>query len=182
MTSSTSLELALLGLLRMKPQSGYDLRKTFSATPMRHYSDSPGSIYPALRRLETKKLIAGSIENGNARKRQVYRVTAAGKKALITWLQKPVSREDVIWGLDELILRFAFLDGNVSRGTTHEFLLGMERELDAYVHELRSYAKNTGMLKAVHTGTLAFVFGLEGYEANLAWTRRALKQLAGERK
>jgi DNA-binding PadR family transcriptional regulator len=181
MTSSTSLELALLGLLRMKPQSGYDLRKTFSSTPMRHYSDSPGSIYPALRRLQTKKLIAGAHENGNARQRQVFRITAAGKKTLITWLEKPVSREDVIRGLDELILRFAFLDGNVSRRTTHEFLLGMERELDAYIRELSAYAKNSGMLKAVNTGTLAFTFGVEGYEANLAWTRRALKEFAGQR-
>jgi DNA-binding PadR family transcriptional regulator len=54
MNSASTLEFALTGLLRQKPQSGYDLRKTFTDTAMRHYSDSPGSIYPAMRRLQAR--------------------------------------------------------------------------------------------------------------------------------
>jgi DNA-binding PadR family transcriptional regulator len=179
---STPLEYALLGLLRMNPQSGYDLRKTFSSTPMRHYSDSPGSIYPALKRLQTKKWITGAAEDGSGRKRQEYRVTAAGKKALQEWLQKPVTRDDVIMNVDELILRFAFLDGNVSRRVTIKFLADFERELDLYLRELRTYCRDSGMNKMINTGTLAFQYGIEGYETNLAWARRARKQLEGERK
>lgn len=182
MASLTSLEFALLGMLRLKPQSGYDLRKTFTSTPMRHHSDSPGSIYPALRRLESRKWIAGAQESGNGRKRQVFRVTAEGKRALVTWIQKPVTRDDVIWNLDQLILRFAFLDGNVPRRTATEFLLSMERELESYVRELRDYAKASGLLETINSGALAFQFGIEGYDSALAWARRARKQLAGERK
>lgn len=178
---STPLEFALLGLLRVTPQSGYDLRKIFVATPMRHYSDSPGSIYPALRRMESKQWITGSAENGNARKRQVYRVTATGKKALIEWLRKPLTREDVIWHPDQLMLRFAFLDGNVSRPITLDFLASMEQELESYIRELRTYSRSSGMTKAVNTGTLAFQFGIESYEANLGWARRTREQLEGER-
>jgi DNA-binding PadR family transcriptional regulator len=169
-------------LLRQNPQSGYDLRKTFSSTPMRHYSDSPGSIYPALKRMQAKKWVAGAIESGNGRKREVYRATAAGKKALADWLRKPVSREDIIWHVDQLMLRFAFLDGNVPRRITLDFLAGLERELDSYVRELRTYSQISGLNKTINTGTLAFQFGIENYEANLAWARRVRKQLEGERK
>src|SRR5258708_31023457 len=51
-TASTEslLGFAILGMLHARPQSGYDLRKAFVATPMRLFSDSPGAIYPALRR------------------------------------------------------------------------------------------------------------------------------------
>ena len=42
----TSLEYALLGLIHMQPQSGYDLRKIFETTPMGHYSSSPGAMAP----------------------------------------------------------------------------------------------------------------------------------------
>ena len=58
-----SLGYALLGLLQ-KPSSGYDLRKVFSSTSMKTYSDSPGAIYPALRRLEHRGLVRGTIEEG----------------------------------------------------------------------------------------------------------------------
>jgi Transcriptional regulator PadR-like family len=58
------LGYALMGLLQGKPSSGYELRKLFSSASMRTYSDSPGAIYPALRRLEHQSLIRGTIEEG----------------------------------------------------------------------------------------------------------------------
>jgi DNA-binding PadR family transcriptional regulator len=174
-----SLEYALLGLLRQKPQAGYDLRKQFVTTPMWHFSDSPGSVYPALRRLHVRRWIAPSASNG-ARQRQVFRVTAAGRRALVDWLQQPVTRDDIIWGQNELILRFAFLDENVGRLATLKFLEEFERALAAYIRELRDFSANFGPNIRSHTGGLAFLYGLEGYEAQLAWTRRVRQQLAEE--
>src|SRR3954462_14165168 len=70
-----SLGYALLGLLQQKPSSGYDLRKIFSSTSMKTYSDSPGAIYPALRRLEQEALIRGTIEEGSGlRRREVFQL------------------------------------------------------------------------------------------------------------
>jgi DNA-binding PadR family transcriptional regulator len=60
----SKLGYALLGWLRANPASGYDLHKVFSTTAMMTYSDSPGAIYPALRRLQEQDLIRGSIESG----------------------------------------------------------------------------------------------------------------------
>ncbi len=176
----TTLEFALLGLLRAKAQSGYDLRKTFASTPMGHYSDSPGSIYPALRRLEARHWISGSPTRRSPRRQHVYRITAAGRKALLDWLKMPVSREDVIWNRDQLMLRFAFLDGNVPRSAADVFLAGLEREVGSYVRELRDYARQSGLLETLSTGGLAFSFGVASYDALFAWVRRARRQLSGE--
>ena len=106
------LGYALIGMLHQKPASGYDLRKIFKETPMAGYSDSPGAIYPALRRLEEMGLIKGIIEAGSGlRRRKVLRLTSGGVAALKKWLTKPIERADVVRGINELMLRFAFLDG-----------------------------------------------------------------------
>jgi DNA-binding PadR family transcriptional regulator len=177
MATNSKLEFALLGLLQQQAQSGYDLRKVFANTPMRHFSDSPGSIYPALRRLEERGWISAKAENDSARKRQVYRITAAGKRALIDWLSQNVTRDDIVHRQEELMLRFAFLDGNVEREVTLRFMEQMIHTLDAYVHELREYYMKFGPAIVKDTGRLAFESGINSYEASLNWARSARKKL-----
>ncbi|HEU5402351.1 MAG TPA: helix-turn-helix transcriptional regulator [Terriglobales bacterium] len=178
MTTASTLEYALLGLLQQSPQAGYDLRKTFANTPMRHFSDSPGSIYPALRRLESRGWVVPKVEPGhNARKRQAYRITAGGKSALLEWLRAPVGREEVIHKLEELKLRFAFLGENVSREEMLAFTAQMQEALESYIRELRHYYKNFGPGIGSITGRLAFESGILSYEATLNWLRKARKEL-----
>lgn len=176
MAQVSSLEYALVGLLKQKAQSGYDLRKAFTTTPIRHFSDSPGSIYPALRRLQAREWLRTS-EVRDSRRRQLFRVTRKGNAAFVAWLKQPVTREEVIWRLDELSFRFAFQGGNVPRAVSVEFLNDLERELVAYVAELRAYAKQTKLSNSLSTGALAFASGIEGYQAHLDWSRRARKKI-----
>jgi DNA-binding PadR family transcriptional regulator len=178
MATTSRLEFALLGLLQQNAQSGYDLRKTFANTPMRHFSDSPGSIYPALRRLDERGWISAKAEDDSARKRQVYRISSAGKRALIDWLSQRVTREDIVHRQEELMLRFAFLDGNVERDVTLRFVDQMVAALEEYVKELREYFKKFGPGVARDTGRLAFESGIQSYETSLSWARGARKKLA----
>jgi DNA-binding PadR family transcriptional regulator len=180
MANSSTLEMALMGMLSQKPRSGYDLRKTFATTAMRHYSDSPGSIYPALRRLEKRAWIApvGPGGDKDSRKRQDFALTDAGKGTLIAWLEREVSRDDVILRTDELMLRFAFMDGNVPRSTTIRFLDQFIRERGAYAGELRAQFEKTSARIPLHTGLLAFESGIKGMETQLAWAQEARTRLA----
>jgi len=180
--------MALLGLVAQKPQSGYDLRKTFATTALRHYSDSPGSIYPALRRIEARGWIestTGKTSPADPRRRQDYRLTDAGKKTLIAWLDQPVSAEDMRMRQTELMLRFAFMDGNVPRSITIQFLGQFARELALYAAESRTKWQQMRDLIAkampgrvpIHTGLLAFEAGIEGMETQVSWARRVRAQL-----
>jgi DNA-binding PadR family transcriptional regulator len=181
MRITSSLEFALAGLLKQKSQSGYDLRKTFAKTAMRHFSDSPGSIYPALRRLHARGWIAADAKPlshlEDPRRRQVFHLTAQGESSLVAWLELPVTREDVIWRLDELMLRFAFMDGNVPRSTALRFLGQFEQVLAAYAGELRADFERSSSQMPLNTGLLAFQSGVEGFEAQLAWARQARARL-----
>jgi len=176
MNRTSPLEYALIGLLKQRPQSGYDLRKAFATTPIRHFSDSPGSIYPALRRLQARKWLAVTADN-SGRKRQVFRVTKAGDRAFRDWLHQPATRDDVIWRLPEMLMRFAFQGGNVSRKVTLAFLEQLELHVSYYARELREYAQQAGLAEGTSTGALAFANGVEGYAAQLAWIKRTRKKI-----
>ena len=177
-TSSTTLGYAILGLIHEQPQSGYNLRKVFASTPMGHYSSSPGAIYPALRRLEEQGLIFGRVDRSKSlRPKQIFRPTVAGSRALEEWLTRPVTGDDVIWKMDELMLRFAFHSFLESDEATRSFLTSFIAELDAYVRALERQRKDLPDEVTRH-GKLAIESGIESYRAHTRWARRALKEFS----
>ena len=48
----SDLSHLLLGMIRRGPRTGYELRRILKETPLGRFSDSPGSVYPVLERLE----------------------------------------------------------------------------------------------------------------------------------
>ena len=168
------LGYALLGLLSHQPASGYDLRKMFSATPIGTFSDSPGAIYPALQRLEAKGLIRGEIEHrGGMRRRKLFRPTPSGTRELKRWLGAPVTRDNVVRGMHELMLRFSFMDGVMGPGASAKFLGALERELNGYITTLKEFLAGHQPEMPL-SGALALESGIRGYEAQLEWVRSAI--------
>jgi DNA-binding PadR family transcriptional regulator len=175
------LGYALLGLLT-KPASGYDLRKIFSTTAMMTYSDSPGAIYPGLRRLQQQGFIRGSIENGaGLRRRQVFRLTARGAAELRAWITRPVTQDEVIRGLDGVMLRFAFSEKAAGRQASIGLLKSLQAELTSYLPALHEQ-RTAGMAMAAMptSGSLALESGIRSYETLLRWTKDALAVYARE--
>src|ERR1019366_133696 len=104
------LGYALMGLLHQKARSGYELRKVFATTPIGTFSDSPGSIYPALARLEKRRWIRAAGETGdNPRRRRRFSRAAGGLALLKRWLALPVTSQEVASANDRLWLRCAFV-------------------------------------------------------------------------
>ena len=173
----STLSLAILGLISQNPLTGYDLRKVFLTTPMGHFSSSPGAIYPALRRIEEAGWIRGGAAEGQTRRpRVVYEITARGLKVLKEHLSRPVASEDIIWHMDDLMLRFAFMDGVVGRERTVRFLQDFALQIDAHVADLRRYFESARSILPA-CGKLAMENGIQGYEMNAQWARRAIQEL-----
>ena len=141
----TLLGYALLGLLQKKASSGYEVRKILTEIPMASFSNSPGAIYPALTRLEERKLLQGRVGRGpGLRERRVLQITAAGLKELKAWLNAPIGQADLVSRMDELMLRFAFLDGTVGEAKTLRFLQSLEAELREYLPRVKRFLKDQG--------------------------------------
>ncbi|MBV8631336.1 MAG: helix-turn-helix transcriptional regulator [Silvibacterium sp.] len=169
------LGYALLGVLQQQDRSGYDLRKFFSATPMISFSDSPGSIYPALRRLEERGLVKSRIqERSGLHRRRLYRLTPAGAAELRRWQKQPIVRDDIIRGTAELMLRFSFMDQSLGPAEALRFLTAFKAELAAYIPSLRSFLEENGKYMAL-SGRLALENGINAYESLLDWARNAIK-------
>ena len=78
-----TLELLVLRLLRSGELNGWDIMQRIQLVSNEVLSVTPGSLYPALHRLEERELITaewGSSENN--RQAKFYRLTAKGRKQL----------------------------------------------------------------------------------------------------
>ncbi len=176
----SDLSLAILGLLSIHPLSGYGLRKVFLTTAMGNFSASPGAIYPALRNLEAAGLVKGAVENARTlRPRKAFALTAEGRAALKSALSRPVTRDDVMRKMDNLLLRFSFMDGLMSRNEILGFLNALRTETESYLGALEKEIKRDGP-RMPFCGRAAAELGLEGYRMNARWAGRIYSRLRKE--
>ena len=86
------LEYTLLGLLRQRPQYGYDILQNWDKNLGIIWKVKPGRMYAALNKLEQSGLITARLESGeNAPARKVFALTPQGEAAFSRWLVSPVS-------------------------------------------------------------------------------------------
>ena len=174
MKDSSLLGYALLGLLHQKPLSGYDLRKIFASNPIGGFSDSPGAIYPALRRLQEGGMVRGEVQaSAGLRKRRVFRITSRGLASFKAWQSKPIARDDIIRRIGELLLRFAFMDQTLGPERALAFLREFARELSSYIPSLRQHLQAHAHEMPL-SGRLALEIGVQEYEARLQWAKKSI--------
>jgi DNA-binding PadR family transcriptional regulator len=104
---TSAVTWAVLGLLEQRSRSGYDLKQAVDRTIRHFWAASYGQIYPELKRLEEAGWIAGASSSSGGRARREYRITAAGKSALVDWLHGEETRMEL---RDESLLRLFFAD------------------------------------------------------------------------
>ncbi len=85
------LEYIILGFLMEKELSGYDLKQIMSESTSYFFDASFGSIYPALKRLETKGYIHYHEVIDGSKLKKLYSITNTGKEVFLEWLKKPIN-------------------------------------------------------------------------------------------
>lgn len=99
-----TLELLVLRLLRSGQLNGWDIMQRIQLISGEVLSVTPGALYPALHRLEERRLISAEWgESINNRRAKFYKLTAAGRRRLEAELQT----WDRFAGAVEAILRDA---------------------------------------------------------------------------
>jgi transcriptional regulator len=78
-----TLDLLILKALSLEPLHGLGVSRRIEQMTNGAYTVGPGSLFPALHRLEENGWLAGSEgESENRRKAKFYRLTAAGRRQL----------------------------------------------------------------------------------------------------
>jgi DNA-binding PadR family transcriptional regulator len=130
-----SLPHVLLGLIAQEPCTGYDLARALEADVAPVWRAEFSQIYPVLARLRRAGFVLLRVLGPHSGpRRNLYRVTAAGRRELKRWLTEPFQppREK-----DVGLARLAFLDA----------LEPAERRLALVLYE-RVLAEETRRLKA----------------------------------
>jgi PadR family transcriptional regulator PadR len=87
-----TLDLLILKALSLQPLHGLGVSRRIEQITKGAYRIGPGSLFPALHRLEQRGLLASSEgESENKRRATYYRLTAAGRRQLEqetrTWMR-----------------------------------------------------------------------------------------------
>ena len=164
------LELAVLGLLHETPMHGYELRKRLNALLGAFRAFSYGSLYPCLKELLLRGLIAEDSGPGGPRplagrrSKIVYRLTADGKERLQDMLAEagPAAWEDDGFGI-----RFAFF-GQTRADVRLRILEGRRSRLEERMESVRAALARTRERLDSYTLEL-HKHGLESVEREVRW-------------
>jgi DNA-binding PadR family transcriptional regulator len=169
----TLIDFVILGLIQNHPHTGYQIRKVFETTALGSQSKSPGTIYPALNRLQILEFVE-SIEQKETGKSK-YQITRSGIENLIEWLTKPLTIMDVEGKRDELFLRFAFMGSLVDKSQIILFLKSYHDLLITYIDKRQNtMAKDEFNMPL--TARLAFEYGTECQKLAFKWCNKAIKE------
>jgi len=173
-----AIEHSILGMISLKPCSGYDLKAEFEKGGAALLSASSfGSIYPHLKRLEQDGLIETQEEGHDGRHKKVYELTAKGWQELTHWLEQ--TSEYPIPLRDELLLKLLFWGSSGKERTTliEQLQARREESLDLlnYIEEWQS----NGTAFVDEYNALMFSYMRTRLESELAWIAEATAQLEG---
>ncbi len=170
----TLLDYAILGLIQDHALSGYAIRKMFEETALGHYSSSPGTIYPALNRLQKFELVMKitQVKTGKSS----FEITKKGILILKKWFSKPVEKIEVEKKTDELLLRFGFMENLAAKEQRIHFLTSFHELLTNHIKGLQFYYDKEANNMPLH-GRLAFQYGIDSNKTTLKWCRKAISQV-----
>jgi len=95
-----TLDLLILQTLQWGPRHGYGISQAIRASSGEILQVDTGSLYPALHRLEHQKWIAADWKvSENKQRVRVYRLTARGKKQLLSERSRWEQLSDAIAGV-----------------------------------------------------------------------------------
>ena len=170
----TTVTPVVLGLLAHGPRSGYDIKAVVDRSTRFFWAASYGQIYPELRRLEHDGLVEGEDSPRGGRGRRVYRLTEAGREALVEWLLGPTVTIEL---RDESLLRLFFAD-SLPAEQALQLLEGRKRGHEHYLETLRAIDARPG------TDTpfvdLVLRWGIAFNEWGAEWCRQQLERLRNE--
>jgi PadR family transcriptional regulator, regulatory protein AphA len=173
---ANSVTYVILGVLRLGPRTGYEIKALVDRSTRFFWAASYGQIYPELKRLEREGLIRGEPEPRGGRRRRSYTLTPAGERALNEWLR---SSEDPTFALrDEALLKF-FFAGELEPDEAIAHVRAMRaqhEEILANLSEIEPQAAGRG--GGFPLRTLQFGLGFHGWIVE--WCDRMEKEIAAE--
>jgi DNA-binding PadR family transcriptional regulator len=168
----TSVQFAVLGMLKLRPMTGYEIKQVYQKGPANFMPISFGQIYPALAKLGKEEMVCQDKQPGS-RGSIRYFITSKGEEALREWLFSPGDPANH----RELLLRLFF--------AAPPELAGLRGLVEAFRREeqvhLRHYADTRKWLDNAQASNsrlpiwkLVLEYGVLQSEYRVRWAERTL--------
>jgi PadR family transcriptional regulator, regulatory protein AphA len=168
----------MLGMLSIRPMSGYDIKKAVEGSINYFWTESYGQIYPMLKSLVAERLVTKTVKKQAGRPdRHVYTLTAGGRKELHTWL---TGRVMPTVERNELLLKLFFGEENsIPVNVKH---IEEYRKIQTELHEAVTTIERT--IRSQHTESpdapywlMTVNYGKKISKARLDWCDETLAKL-----
>lgn len=179
MATDKSTDFAILGMLTIKPMSGYEIRQVIGHNLAHFWSESYGQLYPSLKKLEATGLVTKRTEPGQKRDKHIYTITSVGRERLQEWLiiaPKPQPPRS------ELLLKLFFLSAESGAISAEH----VSRARAAAIEDLKRFGFFAEKLRDLHTGNpqlqqwlLTLSFSRHQAEAVVRWADETRGGLQG---
>lgn len=171
------LRYAILGLLTIKPQSGYDLGQAFASSIAHFWHADQSQIYRTIKQLESDGSVTTEVISQTGRpNRRVHSPTDSGIDELDAWLASPLEEEHP----KEPFLARLFFASRLGADAVERLLDERESTISETLDALRAISPRSDDWEAeLRTATL--LFGIRAAEAELAWIIDTRHRLAAHR-
>lgn len=173
-TNDVQLRHAILGLLSIEPQSGYDLGRAFARSVGHFWHADQSQIYRTLDQMDSQGIITTeTIVQSGRPDRRVHSLTSIGRDELDAWLRSAQEEERP----KEPFLARLFFAGSLGVDGVTRLLAERECVVAATLERLRSISEPEGDLDAeLRAATLRS--GITAAEAELAWLADTRRRVA----
>ena len=170
----SELDRVILGVVaKFGPLTSYAVGKHFRDSPASRFSDSAGSIYPAMERLLQGGLLRVREEMKGRQPRRLYKISAAGQRELVAWLTEEPAQDELDPPADPLRLRLYFL-AQLPPRERRAFLDTTIERVETRLAEVREYARGE---RAASLSQLASEGMVYLQRARLQWLRYVRENL-----
>lgn len=168
------LRHAILALLAIKPQSGYDLGQAFASSVAHFWHADQSQIYRTIKQLEADESVTTEVILQSGRpNRRVHSPADAGLAELDAWLTSPLEEEQS----KEPFLARLFFASRLGPDVVGRLLDERESAVEETLDTLRAITPRADdWEEELRTATL--YFGIRAAETELAWLHDTRDRLA----
>lgn len=163
----------ILGMLRMRPRSGYELKTFVDKTVKFFWSAGYGSIYPELKRLREAGLIEGTSDPTGDRRKVIYELTPEGGRVLDAWIEGPQETHEL---RDEGLLQAFF------SSTPDQAAAALRKKAETHAEAIARLEEIEPGAKTLETGfpLMTLEYGKALHEFSRQWCEQNAERLETE--
>ena len=181
---SRKTDFAILGILTLGRQSGYDIKKCISGSIGYFWQESYGQLYPTLKNLVEQNLVTMQVEKNEGKPdKKVYEITEQGKLSLKSWLEEPIVTIPRV--RHELLLKL-FFGNETTKSVNIKHVKTYKEKCVEFLKELEMIKHNIENNIKEKPGSLYWLItvssGLHNINAEITWCDETIDILTKELK